>query len=194
MGSIEAALTAIESLKPGEKFNYTQVVEQYNIQRVTLARRHQGLSTSYAIRGENQRALHPQQEQELLRYIGRLTRQVLPPTRAMIRNFGSQIAKRELEVNWVDRFVQRYPDELISRWTTGMDNSRYKANSGKKYSLYFDLLREKIERYHIEARYTYNMDEKGFMLRVVGRSKRIFSKALHEDGERRSIIQDSSQE
>jgi hypothetical protein len=75
-----------------------------------------------------------------------------------------------------------------------MDNSRYKANSGKKYSLYFDLLREKIEQYFIEARYIYNMDEKGFMLRVVGRSKRIFSKALHEDGKRRSIIQGSSQE
>jgi hypothetical protein len=105
MGSIEAALTAIEPLKPGEKLKYTRVVKQYNVQRVTLARRHQGLSTSYAIRGENQRALHPQQEQELLRYIGRLTRQDLPPKRAMIRNFGSQIAKRELGVNWVDRFV-----------------------------------------------------------------------------------------
>jgi hypothetical protein len=82
----------------------------------------------------------------------------------MIRNFASHIAKRELGVHWVDRFVQRYPDELISKWTTGIDNNRHKAGSWRKYSLYFDLLREKIDQYHVEARHIYNMDEKGFML------------------------------
>jgi hypothetical protein len=112
----------------------------------------------------------------------------------MIRNFGSQIAGRELRKNWVDRFVQRYPDDLISKWTAAMDNNRHKADSGRKYSLYFDLLREKIEQYHVEARYTYNMDEKGFMLRAVGRLKRIFSKASYEDGKRRNTIQDGSRE
>jgi hypothetical protein len=96
----------------------------------------------------------------------------------MIRNFGSQIAKRELGVNWVDRFVKRYPNELISKWTMAIDNSRHKANLGRKYSLYFDLLREKINQYHIKPRYICNIDKKDFMLRVVGRLKRIFSKAL----------------
>jgi hypothetical protein len=47
-----------------------------------------------------------------------------------------------------------------------MDNSRYKADSGRKYSLYFDLLHEKIEQYHIEPRHMYNMDEKGFSLEL----------------------------
>jgi hypothetical protein len=51
---------------------------------------------------ENQRALHPHQEQELLRYIERLTRQGLPSTRAMIRRVGSDIAKRELGKGSVD--------------------------------------------------------------------------------------------
>jgi hypothetical protein len=32
------------------------------------------------------------------------------------------------------------------------------------------------------------MDEKGFMLGVVSRSKRIFSKALYEAGRRRGLI------
>jgi hypothetical protein len=65
----------------------------------------------------------------------------------MIRNLASQIAQRELGVRWVDRFVERYPDDLISKWTTGMDNNRHKADSGRKYSLHFDLLREKIDQY-----------------------------------------------
>jgi hypothetical protein len=69
-----------------------------------------------------------------------------------------------------------------------MDNNRHKANLGRKYSLYFDLLREKIEQYHVKARYTYNIDKKGFILRAVGRLKRIFSKALYKDRKRRNTI------
>jgi hypothetical protein len=194
MSSIEAALAAIESLEPGEKLVYAQIAREYNIEPTTLARRHKGASTSCSLKAQNRQALHPQQELELLHYIERLTKQGLPPTRAMIRNFASQIAQRELGVHWVDRFVQRHPDQLMSKWTTAMENSRHKANSGRKYSLYFDLLREKIEQYHIEPRHMYNMDEKGFMLGVVGHSKRIFSRTSYEEGKRRSAIQDGSRE
>ncbi|CAE7016160.1 Pogo transposable element [Pyrenophora teres f. teres] len=194
MDPIKAALTAIESLKPGEKLVYAQIARKYSVEPTTLARRHKGVSTSRSREAQNRQALHPQQELELLRYIQRLTRQGLPPTRAMIRNFASQITQREVGIHWVDRFVQRHPDELISKWTTSIDNNRHKADSAKKYSLYFDLLREKIEQYHVEARYIYNMDEKGFMLSAVGRSKRIFSRTSFETGKRRSTIQDGSRE
>ncbi|KAF1940611.1 hypothetical protein EJ02DRAFT_311375, partial [Clathrospora elynae] len=112
---IEAALAALESLKSGEKISYTQIAAKHGVERRTLARRHQGISTSRATRAENQRALHPHQEQELLQYIERLTRQGLPPTRSMIRNFGSQIAKKELGVHWVDWYIKRYHVELVSK-------------------------------------------------------------------------------
>jgi hypothetical protein len=69
-----------------------------------------------------------------------------------------------------------------------MDNGCHKTDSGKKHSLYFDFQREKIEHYHIEASHVYNMDEKGFMLGVIGRSKRIFSKASYEYEKRRSTV------
>jgi hypothetical protein len=173
---------------------YAQIGRKYGVEPTTLARRHKGTSTSLKARFQNQQALHPQQEQELLLYIKQLTRRGLPPTRAMIRNFGSQIARRQLGVNWVDRFIHRYPDELVSKWTTGINNSRHKAHSGRKYSLYFDLLRKKIEQYHIEPRYIYNMDEKGFLLGVLGRSKRIFDRPSYEKEKRRSTIQDGSRE
>jgi hypothetical protein len=143
MNSMEAALAAIESLGHGEKLVYAQIARKYGVEPTTLARRHKGASTSLETRFQNQQALHPQQEQELLLYIKQLTRRGLPLTRAMIRNFGSQIARRQLGVNWVDRFIHWYPNELVLKWTTGIDNSRHKADSGRKYSLYFDLLREK---------------------------------------------------
>jgi hypothetical protein len=157
MGSIEAALAAIESLNPGEKLVYAQIAREYDVEPTTLARRHKGASISSSLDAQNRQALHPQQEQELLRYIERLTKRGLPPTRAMIRNFASQIAQRELGVHWVDRLIQRYPEQLISKWTTAMDKSRHKADSESKYSLYFNLLREKIDQYHVEARHVYNM-------------------------------------
>jgi hypothetical protein len=96
MSSIEAALAAIESLEPGEQFSYRQIAVEYHCNRTTLARRHQGLASSRSTMAENQQALHPQQELELLRYIERLTGQGLPPTRPMIRRFASDIAKKEL--------------------------------------------------------------------------------------------------
>jgi hypothetical protein len=189
MSSIEAATAAIKSLDSGEQFSYRQIAKLYGCDRTTLAGRHKHHSrTTRSLEAQNRQALHPQQEKELMRYIERLTRRGRSPTRAMIRNFGSQIARRGLGVNWVDRFVQRYPDELVSKEMTDMDNSRHKADLGRKYSLYFDLLREKIDQYYVEAHHTYDMDEKGFILGVVGRLKKIFSKALQEDGKRRSAI------
>jgi hypothetical protein len=47
----------------------------------------------------------------------------------------------------------------------------------KKYELYFELLEEKIQKYDLEPSEIYNMDEKGFMLGHLGRSKPIFDKA-----------------
>jgi hypothetical protein len=84
MSPIEAALAAIELLKPGEKLVYAQIARQYGVEPTTLACRHKGASTSRATCNGNQRALHPHQEQELLQYIERLTRKGLPPTRSMI--------------------------------------------------------------------------------------------------------------
>jgi hypothetical protein len=117
MDPIEAALAAIESLEPEEKLVYAQIAKKYGVEPTTLARRHKGASISRNTKAQNQQALHPQQEAELARYIERLNRQGLPPTRAMIRNFASQIAQRELGEHWVNRFVQRHPN--LSRHQLG---------------------------------------------------------------------------
>jgi hypothetical protein len=194
MSSIEAALVAIESLKPGEKFSYRQIAAKYQCNRTTLARRHQGVQASCRTKAENQQALHPQQEKELLRYIERLTRQGLPPSRPMIRRFASDITKKELGIGWVNRFVQRYDVHLISRWVTGIDRARHQADSISKYSLYFELLLSKLSQYNLEPHNIYNMDEKGCMLGILTRSKRVFSRRLYEEGKIKAHIQDGNRE
>jgi hypothetical protein len=75
-----------------------------------------------------------------------------------------------------------------------MDSNRHNAESGYKYKLYFDLLQQKITEYNIEPAHTYNMDEKGFAIGVLGRTKRIFSRRQYEKKEVRQARQDGSRE
>jgi hypothetical protein len=68
------------------------------------------------------------------------------------------------------------------------------ADSGAKYNLYFKLLVEKIEEYNIQPTHIFNMDEKGFQLGRIGRTKRIFSKARWDRKGVRQPLKDGSSE
>jgi hypothetical protein len=56
-----------------------------------------------------------------------------------------------------------------------MDRTRYAADSKHKYELWFELLHSKIKQHDVQLGNTYNIDEKGFMIGVLNRSKRVFS-------------------
>jgi hypothetical protein len=62
----------------------------------------------------------------------------------MITNFAEQVGKMEMGKEWVNRFVARNKDQLITKWTFGMDRNRHEADSEHKYSLYFNLIECKI--------------------------------------------------
>jgi hypothetical protein len=70
---------------------------------------------------------------------------------------------------------------LVSKWASGIDAARHRADFAFKYSLYFKLLGDKITQYDIEPRNIYNMDEKGFLIGVLSKMKRIFSKQRYEN-------------
>jgi hypothetical protein len=61
-----------------------------------------------------------------------------------------------------------------------MDAVRHAADSYYKYELYFDYLHSKIKEYDILPENSYNMDEKGFLIGVIGRAKRLFSRRRWE--------------
>ncbi|EOA90346.1 uncharacterized protein SETTUDRAFT_167242 [Exserohilum turcica Et28A] len=75
-----------------------------------------------------------------------------------------------------------------------MDQKRHKANSATKYRLYFKLLHNKMKEYNIQPSHIFNMDEKSFLLRILRRSKRIFSKRQYKRGGVVSSLQDGSRE
>jgi hypothetical protein len=118
----------------------------------------------------------------------------LAPTKEMVQGFASQIAQKSVEEKWVKRFLSRMKDELTFQYAAGMDSVRHKADSEDKYNMYINLLHQKMEEYKIEPRNTYNMDEKGFLIGVIGKSKRIFSKQAWKQKKIRSSLQDGSRE
>jgi hypothetical protein len=115
MAAMEAALASIESLDEGENFTYPDVAKIYNVDRSTLSRRHRKVQAPKAEQAINQRLLSPHQEEELVRYIIRLTERGLPPTREMITNFARKVGRKEVGKGWMDRFVARNKDQLITK-------------------------------------------------------------------------------
>jgi hypothetical protein len=110
----------------------------------------------------------------------------------MIQSFASTIVKGEVGNEWVTRFIHRNEDHLITKWTSGMDRNRHEADLGWKYKRYFNLLHTTMDRYNILPENTYNMDEKGFMMGSVGKSKRVFSRQMWEKGQVKVTLQDGS--
>ena len=81
--------------------------KKLGVSQAMLARRHRGVQADRAGGGQKHQNLNPQQEQELVNYIEGLPKRGLPPTREMVRNFGSSVAGRECSKRWVSLFLER---------------------------------------------------------------------------------------
>jgi hypothetical protein len=194
MEPIDQAIAYLKSLEIGEKVNITQVAKTYGVDRSTLSRRYRGLNQSRESRQESQRLLNKQQSDELIKWINRLTDRGLPPTLPMLSNFAKELSGKEPGKNWAGRWIKAHSDKLVLRFSTGLDVQRKRADSAYKYSLYFELLARKIEQYEISPEQIYNMDEKGFMIGITTRSKRIFSRRQYEQGSLKQHLQDGNRE
>jgi len=78
--------------------------------------------------------------------------------------------------NWVSRFIKRYKDKIKSSYLTPADIAHKRADNSYQYKLFYELLKEKIKKYEIKVHNMYNMDEKGFLIGVLNKSKRIYTK------------------
>jgi hypothetical protein len=96
MAPIDEAIKDLKLREEGEQFSLKVIADKYGVQRSTLGRRWRSVTRSKEEGCANQQALSPQQEMELVQYIVTLTKRGLPPTREMIRNFSSTVAKRQL--------------------------------------------------------------------------------------------------
>ena len=98
----------------------------------------------------DQQKLKPEQEWKHVRYIGTLTERGLSPTREIIRNFAGTIFRGgTVSLPWVDSFIRRFQLYLVTKYSVGLDRKRHQADSGIKYSLFFELITQKVEQYNI---------------------------------------------
>jgi hypothetical protein len=131
---------------------YNEVADMYGCSRSAVSRRWRGVLRPRADSVADSLALPPPQERELIEYITKLHFEGLAPTREMVRNFGTEIARRELSKRWVDRFINCHQDKLFTRWGPSINRVRHQADSLNKYNSYFNLLYEKTAQYKIEQR------------------------------------------
>jgi hypothetical protein len=192
MNAIDKAIEDLESRNQVDKHMYGEVALKYGCSRSAVSRRWRGVSHAKAASDGGKQVIPPQQELELVQYITGLHKDGLAPTREMIRNFGSEVAGTAVLMSWVERFLHRHQDLLLLRWGPSIDRVRHQADSVEKYNSYFDILHQKMEQYNIQQRLSWNMDEKGFMIGVEAKSKRVFSKVVWVKDGARAAIQDGN--
>ena len=64
----------------------------------------------------------------------------------------------------------------------GLDHNCSRVDSAFKYTLYFELLRKKIKQYKVEPQHISNIDEKGVLVGILSKIKRVFSRRRYEEG------------
>ncbi|KID96268.1 DDE superfamily endonuclease, CENP-B-like protein, partial [Metarhizium majus ARSEF 297] len=190
MAAIDEALKFLES---SESSNYAKTARRFNCDETTLRRRHQGKQRSRRDADSLYKSrLSKQQERELVAYIHKLSSRGIPPTLTMMKNFAQDIAKIEVGRNWAYGFVKRHHTDLGCTWFDGFDIARRRADNTPRYKAYFELIRKKIEEYDIAPCNTYNMDEKGFLMGVINKTKRVFTLNLKKQGKLLGASQDGS--
>ena len=189
MPSIDARIVALDSQKPPLP-NEATISPQ--LHRTTLARRAKCQIRTRADYREQCGLLSKAQEQQLLEYINELTRRGLPPNTYNVRIFAQNICKKLPGKNWAAGFVRRHQDLIASQYLKGFDLTRKKADNWWLINNYFELMLKKQEKYNYEPENIYNMDEKGFLIGMVQKTKRIFIKAWLEQGKLQGAAQDGN--
>lgn len=170
----------------------SEAARKFGVNRSTLDKKFCRQSGSKSQAAQQKQFLSIRQEKTLIKHINRFCERGFPPTPYMVANIAGQIAKRQPGKNWTSRFVKRWSTELDSKYLNTLDISRHKAESVSAFKQYFDILSSKIEQYAIQPQNMYNMDEKGFLIGYLTKSKRIFTKALFESGKLLGTAQDGN--
>jgi hypothetical protein len=109
-------------------------------------------------------------------------------------NIAAQLGGKTPGHNWCSRFVQRYKSELDSRYLDSLDLNRHEADSAASFERYFSVVVQKMQEYNILPENSYNTDEKGFLLGMITKAKRVFPKDLKTSGKLPAAGQDGSRE
>jgi hypothetical protein len=94
---MQKAVADLESyLKP----NYAALARKYELERTTLAKRHQGKTTSREqFQSNKHQCLTNAQERVLIDQINRLANRGIPPTNQLVKNFAEEMIEHDINKN-----------------------------------------------------------------------------------------------
>jgi hypothetical protein len=189
MGSIDLNLGVLESeeLPLSNNTNLPPKLHQS-----TLSRRARGIIIPREQYRENLSLLTYNQQEFLVKYIDKLTKRGLPPNPHNVRIFASNICGKMPGKNWVSRFVNNHRDQLSSEYLAAFDLCRKKADNWFMINRYFNMIEEKFKKHEYRQENVYNMDEKGFLIGVVNKTRRIFTRSWKEQGKLKGAAQDGN--
>ncbi|KAF2436707.1 hypothetical protein EJ08DRAFT_644334, partial [Tothia fuscella] len=95
------------------------------------------------------------QQKILVKHINQYTNYSIPPT-----------------VEIFPRFLKRWSDTLDSSFLSTIDKNRQAIDNYTEYRVYFNKVEIVIRKYRVLPQNTYNIDEKGFLIGLLQKSKR----------------------
>jgi hypothetical protein len=133
---------AIADLDSQERANYSATVKKWNINRITLRRRHLGEQGSKQdANSYTRQQLTDTQEQTLITHINKLSNRGFPPTPQIVKNLAEEIAGVTLGPNWVARFRNRHQNELLSVYLRTIDHKRKLADNSSHFQYFYEQVR-----------------------------------------------------
>jgi Tc5 transposase DNA-binding domain len=181
-----------EQEKPvgAKKCGLCVIADKHKVKYRTLGRlvnRGQSISAFNA----SKRKLTYQEEHVLVDFILESADRACPLTPKQIKMYANTILAyqekpgEQVGGSWVERFLERYRDELQTHWSSPLATERAKCLNKEAVQHWFELVEERLVKRGIKKHNIYRMDESGFppshqgMERVVGRQG---SKIQHKSG------------
>ena len=174
-----ASQVLAEGLEPGERRTYTALSKKGKVSRTTLFYRDHG-RPSKEEKARNQQYLTLPEEKALVKYLIRMSDLGFPipikyiPSLAFIVPRGRK--PKPPTKNWAKRFERRQP-ELQSRKVKPVDWKRHDINIYDEITQWFEVIGEVLQDPNVLPENTYNMDETGVMLSMLGSVKVLVSKS-----------------
>ena len=137
----EAISIAIDDLESQETPNITATAKKYQIDPSTLWRRYNGRTVSYAeARSRSTMLLTNAQESVLVEHINKLCTRGMHPIPQIVESLVIEIVGHSIGERWVERFCNRYKNELKSVYLRSIDQSRHVADNSKHFQHYFNTV------------------------------------------------------
>jgi hypothetical protein len=166
-------LLAIKAIQNDPSLTIRAAAKIYQTPFTTLQNRLTGIPSRRDITA-NSRKLTNSEESAIVQYILDLDSRAFPPRLSEVEDMANLLlaarstsdaldASLRVGPTWTARFIKRQP-QLRTRQNRRIDYQRVQCEDPAQYNAWFDLVRNVIAKYGIDASDIYNFDETGFTI------------------------------